>query len=425
MRGGVGRPVLEVKLSAEQRQELTRRVRAATSQQREVRRAKMILGLADGLDTPAAARVAQSSIRTVQRWRARFVRQGLAGLKDLPGRGPKPTYNNVTRMQIISIACDPKRAEAPARCRCHELSEKQHLLSTVIEKLCHRTKKLTPGLRAFVALSTALWILAPCQEAQEVFVPRAIEEVVAEAVRRGVVERISKSTVQRILSEGDLHPHRIRGWMHSPDPEFRQKVTEICELYRNSPCGCVVICVDEMTGIQAIERCNPDRAPRRGRAGRREYEYKRNGTQVLLAGWNVHSGEVTAICKDHRAASDLVELMEQIARRYCDCTVHIIWDNLNTHYDGPDDRWKSFNARHGNRFVFHYTPKHASWVNQVELFFSIVRRRCLKHASLRSTFHLHLTLMQFVELWNRQARPFRWTFRGYPLQAGVEMEQAA
>jgi hypothetical protein len=99
-------------------------------------------------------------------------------------------------------------------------------------------------------------------------------------------------------------------------------------------------------------------------------------------------------------------------------------DNLNIHYDGKDDRWTHFNARHGQRFVFHYTPKHASWVNQVELFFSILQRQCVTDGSFPSTAALRATVLDFIAYWNREVRhPFRWTFTDYPLQAGVELSR--
>ncbi len=98
---------------------------------------------------------------------------------------------------------------------------------------------------------------------------------------------------------------------------------------------------------------------------------------------------------------------------------------MNIHCDGKDGRWTAFNARHGNRFFFHCTPKHASWVNQVECFFSILQRQCLRNASFRSTDELRETVMIFIRGWNERARPFRWTFTGYPLQTGVKQAQAA
>ncbi len=117
--------------------------------------------------------------------------------------------------------------------------------------------------------------------------------------------------------------------------------------------------------------------------------------------------------------------MEQLAVRYPTGPVHVIWDCLNIHFDGREHRWRAFNARHGHRFVFHYTPKHASWVNQVELFFSILQRQCVREGSFRSPDELRLAVLAFIATWNRdRARPFRWTFTGYPLQAGPAMMPA-
>ena len=100
--------------------------------------------------------------------------------------------------------------------------------------------------------------------------------------------------------------------------------------------------------------------------------------------------------------------------------VYIVGDNLNIHYDGKAERWTRFNQRHGNRFVFVYTPKHASWVNQVEIFFSIVQRKCLRQGSFASKADLRSTLLDFVAHWNKDlAHPFRWTFTGYPLRSGI------
>ena len=118
--------------------------------------------------------------------------------------------------------------------------------------------------------------------------------------------------------------------------------------------------------------------------------------------------------------------MEKLAETYPGVTVHVVWDNLNIHFDGADGRWTAFNARHGNRFVFHYTPKHASWVNQVECFSGIVQRQCLANGSFCSTEELRQAVLAFIDHWNREkAHPFRWTFTGYPLQTGVKLAEAA
>lgn len=155
---------------------------------------------------------------------------------------------------------------------------------------------------------------------------------------------------------------------------------------------------------------------------RREFEYIRHGTQALIAALDVHTGRVIGTCRDRRTQADLVAFMEMVAEAYPDRPVHVIWDNLNTHT--AKSVWEEFNARHGRRFHFHFTPIHASWVNQVELLFGIYSRRVLRHASHTSTVHLRERTEAFLEQRNVAPKPFRWTFDGYPLQAGESGEQA-
>jgi transposase len=249
---------------------------------------------------------------------------------------------------------------------------------------------------------------------------RTLEDLRQEVLSRGIAEAMSWSTIQRILAEVDLRPHLMRGWVHSPDPRFREKVAEITDLYLHPPKGSVVLSIDEKTGMQALERRFPDQPAAPGVLGRREFEYVRHGTQSLFCSFEVHSGRVIDQCGPTRTGADIRRFMAGIARAYPKGTVHIIWDNLNIHYDGLQKRWTHFNRRHKNRFVFHYTPKHASWVNQVELFFSILQRECLRQGSFRSVQDLLKAVRDFIAYWNgERARPFRWTFHGYPLQTGL------
>ncbi|KAK45455.1 hypothetical protein BG58_18030, partial [Caballeronia jiangsuensis] len=244
-----------------------------------------------------------------------------------------------------------------------------------------------------------------------------LDEIVARAIERGIVEQISRSHVQRILQAGDVHPHRVKQWLHSPDPAFREKVNVICKLYRKAPRNAVVLSIDEKTAIQAIERKHPGRAPAPGRLRRREFEYIRHGTQALIAALDVHTGEVLADCRERRTQDDLVAFMERVAAAHPGKRVHVIWDNLNTHR--AQAVWQAFNERHDERFHFHFTPLHASWVNQIELWFARYTRRVLRHASHTSTAHLRERTEQFIREHNQAARPFKWTFRGYPLQTGA------
>jgi len=199
---------------------------------------------------------------------------------------------------------------------------------------------------------------------------------VARAIERGIVEQISRSHVQRILQAGDVRPHRVQQWLHSPDPAFREKVNVICKLYRKVPKNAVVLSIDEKTGIQAIERKHPGRAPAPGRLRRREFEYIRHGTQALIAALDVHTGQVLADCRERRTQDDLVSFMERVAVAHPGKRVHVIWDNLNTHR--AQAVWQAFNEQRDERFHFHLTPLHASWVNQIELWFARYTRRVLR-----------------------------------------------
>jgi transposase len=232
----------------------------------------------------------------------------------------------------------------------------------------------------------------------------------ADALHLETGVRIGKSEVWRILNGGDIRPHRVRLWLHSPDPEFRPKIARICDLYTSPPDGATVLCVDEKPGMQALTHRHPMREARRGVAGRKEFEYRRQGTRTLIASFNIRTGEVLARCGPRRTAKDLLAFMERVAAHHPVGPVYIVWDNLNIHHG---DRWREFNERHGGRFHFVHTPLHASWANQVEIWFGILSRRVLKHGSFSSAAALTAEVRAFISYWNRvEAHPFRWTFRG-------------
>ncbi len=332
-------------------------------------RAKMVLMLAED---PCVSRVAERldvDRKTVRLWRDRYVARGLKGLEELPRSGRPPTIDALSRCQVIAVACGkPADFDVPF----HQV-----------------------------------WTLD------------RLHEVVMRIQRQNGGPELSRSSMIRILNAAEMRPHRMRLWLHSPDPMFRDKVTKICALYVAPPSGATVLCVDEKTGMQALGRKHPVRAPAPGRPGRMDYEYERNGTRKLLAAFNPHTGEVYGESRPYRKAADLVEFMEELARRHPTGDVHIVWDNLNIHLDGSEQRWTRFNARHGNRFHFHYTPLHASWVNQIELFFGILQKRVLRYGVFDSLDELDRTVLGFIAHWNANERhPFQWTFKGYPLQRG-------
>lgn len=241
------------------------------------------------------------------------------------------------------------------------------------------------------------------------------ESLQAAAAARGAV--MSRSEVYRTLHDRQLRPARIQMWLHSQDPDFRPKANRICRLYLNPPRGAAVISVDEKTGMQALERKHPDRWPAPGRRHRREYEYKRHGTCTLIGAFDVRTGQVFGHCGPTRTAEDLMAFMEELARRYPHGPVYIVWDNLNIHGGA---RWDEFNQRHGQRFHFVRTPLHASWLNQIEIWFGILHKRVLKYGSFKSAQQLNDKVRGFIEHWNRyEAHPFRWRFRGFRVKSDL------
>lgn len=330
-------------------------------------RARMILMALDGHGNALIASRLGVSERTVYQWTTRFAhRPKFSTLQDRSRSGRPATISVEARCEVIRLACE--RPEAPAD---------------------------TPQ-----ASFRDVW---------------TYESLQAAAAAKGAV--MSRSEVYRTLHDRQLRPARIQMWLHSQDPEFRMKARRICKLYLNPPRGAAVVSVDEKTGMQAIERKHPDRAPAPGRRHRREYEYKRHGTRTLIAAFDVRTGRVFAHCGPTRTAEDLMAFMEELARRYPRGPVYIVWDNLNIH---GGERWEQFNRRHGGRFHFVHTPIHASWLNQVEIWFGILHKRILKYGSFSSAQQLTDKVFGFIEHWNRyEAHPFRWRFSGFRVKSDL------
>lgn len=308
-------------------------------------RARIALWAHEGHPNTVIARELNVSVQTVCMWRKRIALHGAQRLREGERSGRRPRITQETRLQLIALACE-----------AHEPEE-----------------RVTPTL----------------------------DEIVARAIERGIVEQISRTHVQRILQAGDVRPRRVKQWLHSPDLAFREKVNVICKSHRKVPRNAVFLSIDEKTGIQAIERKHPGHAPAPGRLRRREFEYIRHGTQALIAALDVHTGQVLADCRERRTQDDLVAFMERGA--YPGKRVHVIWDNLNTHR--AQAVWHAFNARHDERFHFHFTPLHGSWVYQIELWFARYTRRVLRHASHTSIAHLRERTEQFILEHNQTARP--------------------
>lgn len=241
----------------------------------------------------------------------------------------------------------------------------------------------------------------------------AVRPLARAATEWSFVSSISKSTVHRWLSDADLKPHRVRRWLHSPDPEFRAKVRRIVRLYLRPPRGTRVLCVDEKTQQQILEAIHPARAMRLGQPTRIEQAYRRHGIVATLAGLDVRTGQVTLVVRQRRRHHEFLELLECLRRRWPRGRLIIVADNLSIHTHPNVRAWV---ADPTHRVQLAFLPLHASWLNQIELWFSVLERQCLKRASLRTRAAMAARIYAFTRHWNRSARPFRWTFKGYPLR---------
>jgi transposase len=223
--------------------------------------------------------------------------------------------------------------------------------------------------------------------------------------------------VGRILAEAELKPHRVKAWCHSTDPEYQPKMRAIVDLYVSPPAGEPVLSIDEKSGIQVLSRLRPMVPASPGRDARYEFEYRRNGTRCLFACFNIRTGKVLARCTLRRTREDFLSFMDLVAHHYRQRRVHVVLDNLNTHKDtGRRAFMTEWNHAHGDRFEFHYTPTHGSWLNQIELWFSILTRQVLRYGDFQTPDALVHTIEAFTRRWNRDhAKPFRWTYEGRPL----------
>jgi len=221
----------------------------------------------------------------------------------------------------------------------------------------------------------------------------------------GALGDVSEAQVWRVLREHGISLARRRSWCLSTDPQFAQKAADIIGLYLNPPENAFVISVDEKPAIQALERTQGWLRLPNGRALRgQSFEYKRHGTTTLFAALEVHTGIAQVSHYRRRRRREFLDFMNQVVARHSEAELHVILDNLNTHKP-KHDRWL---ARHP-AVHFHYTPTHASWLNQVEVWFSILSRAVLRDLSATDPRQVRRAIDQFTATRNEHATPFEWT----------------
>jgi transposase len=359
-----------VTLTAAERTTLKNRARGAKTACRDRLRALIVLAAARGRDNTRIAADLQITADTVRKWRGRFAVRGLAGLADLPRCGRPRRISELTRAAVVALACQ---------------------------------------LPAATGVPLSRWT-GP--------------ELLAELTRSGAAdEKLSASSVLRILAEHPVKPWQYQSWISPRDPDFEAKAAVVLDLYqgfyqgtRLQP-GDRILSVDAKPSIQARGRCRPTIAAARGRPVRVEHEYVRHGALALLAALDVRTGKVFATTPAATGIAPFMDLMDQVMSRpeYKDAPrVFVIVDN------GSDHRGQAAVGRlrdvHPNAIMIH-TPVHASWLNQIEIVFSVIQKKVLTPGDFPGLGTLSYALLAFVNRYNRTARPFNWKFTAGDLTA--------
>jgi len=337
-----GRPKQALILTDEERDRLQSLAHRARSQPLLARRARLVLACAEGLDNKTVARKMRASLGMVGKWRSRFLKARLEGLYDEPRPG------------------------APRK-----VSDAQ------VEQVVIQTLESTP--RGQTHWST-----------------------------RGLAKAsgLSRMTVSRIWRAFGLQPHRSDTFKLSPDPLLIEKVRDIVGLYMNPPDHALVLCVDEKTQIQALDRTQPLLPLRPGQLERRTHDYKRHGTTSLFAALELKTSNVIAHLKHRHRAVEFRQFLDVIeAHVPAGLDVHIIVDNYGTHKSAIIRKW--FAKR--PRFHVHFTPTYGSWINLVERWFAELTNKRIRRGVFRSVKDLEAAIRQYIEVHNENPKPFVWT----------------
>jgi len=376
-------------LTQNARSDLHALIRAHSTPQSLAQRARIVLRAAD-VDQPSNLQISRElscDRHTARKWRRRYLDLGLPGLQDAGRSGRPKIIAPPTRVHVISVASS--------------LPQDQDR-------------------------SVTRW---------------SLNEIATALLETLGTDPISRSSIWRILQEVDLKPHKSEYWLNSHDDDFEAKAQRICQLYvgalESFEQGRLVICCDEKSGMQVLDRKAPTKPARPGQRERREHEYIRRGTRVLINSLAVATGQVAWTMGATRKATDFVAHLKR-AYQHLPRMKRYDWvmDNLNTHWSLDVcrlvARWcklpfepeklkkgvqrRAFLSDPSHHHIFHFTPKHGSWLNQAELFFGVLQRRFLARGSFSSLKDFERRLERYLKAYNaRHAHPYRWTYTGEPL----------
>jgi transposase len=337
----VARAAAAIELSEDEKRTLRAVLRTPSASQQQAVRARIVLRAAEGVTNTQIAAETGVSLPTVGLWRRNFLKRRLKGLSDAPRSG-----------------------------RPRQIDDRE------VQRVLAKTLEPPPD-------GTTHW-----------------------SVRRlATATGISPTTVHRIWRDHKLKPHQVRSFKFSNDPELVAKVIDIVGLYLDPPKGALVLCVDEKTQIQALDRTQPTLPIKPGKAQRMTHDYKRNGTTSLYAALEIATGEVTGACYPRHSHQEFLAFLNSLVRAYPRRPLHVVLDNSSTHSTPEVKRWLQ---RH-KRVHFHFTPTSASWMNMVEVWFSILTTQQVRRGAYHDVSELIAAIEYYIENYNQRALPFVWT----------------
>src|ERR1700729_1924856 len=334
---------VKVTATVQEQKELERWVRAQGTPQGVVQRARIVLATLAGINSKEIGRQLRVSQPTIRKWQRRFTQGGLESLTQIaPGRGRKPRYRAAKVAAIVRT-----------------------------------TQKQKPAGQTHWSRRTL-----------------------------AAVAGVSASTVHRIWDAHGLAPHRVKTFKLSRDPRFVEKLTDVVGLYLNPPERAIVLCVDEKSQIQALQRTQPGLPLKKGRCGTLTHDYTRHGTTTLFAALDVLEGRVIGQCLPRHRHQEFLKFLRTLDSAFPqDKSLHLIIDNYATHKHPKVRAWLE---RHP-RFHFHFTPTSASWLNAVEGFFAKLTRQRLKHGVFNGIVDLQAAINRYLAETNDNPKPFIWT----------------
>lgn len=337
------RPTRTLVVSEDQRKQIEQWLAAMGTPQQVALRGRIVLAAGCGQSEAAIAVQMNINRKTVRLWCERFVAQGLPGLWEVaPGRGRKATYGSEQIQTLIDATLQSKP-----------------------EGMTHWSCRLM-------------------------------------AANQGM----SKSTVSNLWRSHNIKPHRTKTFKLSRDPKFLQKLTDVVGLYLNPPDQAIVLCVDEKSQIQALNRTQPGLPLKKGRCGTMTHDYKRNGTTTLFAALDLLRGKVIGDCHKRHRHQEFLKFLRRIDREFSGKTpLHLVIDNYGTHSTAEVKAW----LKKHPRYVLHYVPTSCSWLNLIERWFAELTNKRIRRDSFLSVDDLIAAIDEFLSAWNENPKPFIWT----------------